>query len=429
VQAESWQALCGVCWSADCRISWKMLALGERIRTNPYPAHVSGRIRSLPLRRSRQSISMWSPQLYTEQGIAMGRSRDLLHNAVAQIEQVIRSSLELPAILTLNHLAERADVPYATLRKIVMREHKDTYRNFFIRKRSGGRRLISIPHPELLKVQRWLARYVLNPVPVHPNSFAFAPDNSIVKCASRHCGARWIVKMDILAFFPSLSELKVYRVFRAMGYGRLISFELARVTTYAPHKSFRYAHRQWINLHGGTIVAYAHPHQGFLPQGAPTSPMLSNLIMRDMDEKITKIALRAGMTYTRYADDLTFSLREGEFSRRAALQLVGEVQDALKFMGLYLNRRKTTISPPGSRKVVLGLLVNGSAPRLSREFRSNLRQHLHYAKNPTEHAKARGFDSVGGLRRHLKGLIDFAKMVDEPYGIKALQQFDSILWP
>jgi RNA-directed DNA polymerase len=235
--------------------------------------------------------------------------------------------------------------------------------------------------------------------------------------------------MDVSAFFPSLSELKVYRVFRALGYGGLISFELARLATYAPPKSFRYAHPQWINRHDCTIVAYANLHQGFLPQGAPTSPMLSNLIMRGMDERITKIALHAGLTYTRYADDLTFSLREGEFSRQTALQLVGEVQDGLKHMGLYLNRKKTTISPPGSRKVVLGLLVDGSAPRLSREFRSSLRQHLHYAKNPTEHARARGFESVGGLRRHLKGLIDFAKMVDEPYGIAVLQQFDSIHWP
>ena len=99
--------------------------------------------------------------------------------------------------------------------------------------------------------------------------------------------------------------------------------------------------------------------------------------------------------------------------------------------GLRLNGGKTTIVPPGSRKVVLGLLVDGDAPALPREFRSLLRQHLYYLEKfkPIAHAKARNFDTVSGMRRHIRGLIDFAAMVDSAYASTLLNRFNKIEWP
>lgn len=373
---------------------------------------------------------MWSSQRYIETGKALGHPADLLENAVDQIERVIDPQPHPPALLSLKHLALRAEVPYASLRRFVAREGT-AYRHFPVRKRAGGVRMISIPEPHLLKVQRWLAKYVLNLVPVHPDSYAFSPGSSIVKCATKHCGAEWLIKLDVSGFFSSISELQVYRVFRSLHYQRLVAFELARLCTFAPADSPRYLRANWLNWHKDGIQIYSHRGQGFLPQGAPTSPMLSNLVMRNLDSELADLGRHHGTRYTRYSDDMTFSTRCKTLTRPLARSLINEVRDCIMSAGLRLNGGKTTIVPPGSRKVVLGLLVDGSEPALSRDFRMNLRQHLYFLDKygPVEHAKSRNFDTIWGMRRHIRGLIDFATMVDRSYGTEILRRFEAIHWP
>lgn len=374
---------------------------------------------------------MWSPQHYIAQGKSRRVNPDLLDNAVDQIERVKTRHPELPAILTLQDLARRTSVDYEKLRAIVERTH-NSYRHFRIRKQSGGYRRISIPEPDLMRVQRWLATYVLNPLPVHHCSFAFKPGSSIVNCATRHTGAQWLLKMDIAGFFSSISEIQVYRVFRSLGYQPLVAFELARLTTYAPRESPRYQLPQWSTRDADwTIDEYTFKGLGYLPQGAPTSPMLSNLIMSEIDGDIEGVSVKGGLRYTRYSDDLTFSTRSRDFSRAKAGNLIGKVTRILVRVGLYPQHRKTVVVPPGARKIVLGLTVDGTQPRLSREFRNTLRQHIHFLEKfgPVEHARARDFDTVFGMYNHIRGLIDFAKMVDKPYASAMLVRFNAVNWP
>ena len=89
-----------------------------------------------------------------------------------------------------------------------------------------------------MQVQRWIAAHILNPLPVHHCSFAFKPGSSIIKCAARHTGARWLVKMDIAGFFSSISEIQVYRVFLSLGYQPLVAFELARLSLQEHERSY-----------------------------------------------------------------------------------------------------------------------------------------------------------------------------------------------
>jgi RNA-directed DNA polymerase len=372
---------------------------------------------------------MWSSQHYINQGKSRGISDEILEAAVQQIESVITPHPHPPAILTLKHFATRADVPYLSLRRFVS-HNQEAYRHFYIRKRAGGARLIFVPEPELLKAQRWITEHLLNLAPVHQRSFAFSPGSSIVKCAARHCGAQWLIKFDVRDFFTSISEIQVYRVFRSLNYAPLISFELSRICTFAPEMSPRYELGRWRNWQQSNIEYYDHKGIGYLPQGAPTSPMLSNLVMKDLDETLTVIGNNHGLFYTRYADDLTFSTRNKTYSRTQAKVLRHQVQNCLLSVGLRLKATKTSITPPGCRKVVLGLLVDGGVPALPREFRSLLRQHLHYLKvDVAQHARKRQFDSISGMRRHIRGLIDFANMVDGNYAAPLLQQFNEIDWP
>ena len=153
--------------------------------------------------------------------------------------------------------------------------------------------------------------------------------------------------------------------------------------------------------------------------------------MRDIDKDIHKAAKKVGLTYTRYSDDLTFSRRDKNFSRKQAREFISIVGTILSAAGFRPQHRKTVIIPPGSRKIVLGLQVDGDAPSLRREFKDSLRQHLYYLKKfgPIEHANARQFDSVWGMKCHIRGLIDYAKMVEREYASNLLKKFNELEWP
>lgn len=374
---------------------------------------------------------MWSPQHFFDKGLAQGIERGLLERAIVQIENVVVANPNLPALLTLGHLALRTGAHYYALRKLIGSSRTQAYRHFRIRKRSGGHRLISVPDPQLMGVQRWVNAHILNALPVHHCSFAFRQKTSIVNCAAQHCGARWLIKLDVTGFFGSISEIQVYRVFRSAGYQPLIAFELARLATHVLPKSTRYTNPIWqARGNSNPIFAYENQSIGFLPQGAPTSPMLSNLIMRDSDSQIETIAKAEGVRYTRYSDDLTFSTR-AEFTRDRARALIHDVTRVLAKIGLQPNTRKAVVVPPGGRKIVLGLLVDGANPKLSREFRSLLRQHLYYLERfgPAAHVKRRGFGSIWGMYRYVRGQIDFAKMVDPKFGDSLRAQLEKISWP
>ena len=375
---------------------------------------------------------VWSPQHYLNAGRAKGRAESTLQNAVDQIENVIYSHGCPPAILTLNHLAERVGVRYSDLRFFVSRKAPfQQYRHFHIRKRSGGRRIISVPHPNLKRVQRWINAHILNKQRVHRYCFAFQPKSSIVRCAARHSGARWIVKIDVTNFFGSISEIQVYRVFLSMGYQPLVAFELARLSTCITRNVTRYHLSQWKRHQKyNTIGDYSSPYIGHLPQGAPTSPMLSNLVAFDVDTELESLSGTMGLNYTRYSDDITFSTR-GNISRSDAKNIIDEASSILSRRGFYLNKRKTSVLSPGSRKIVLGLNVEGETPRLSRKFRDNLRQHLYFLNKfgPVQHMEERGFETVLGMKNHIRGLIDYAHMVERETSKGFLEQFEQVDWP
>lgn len=376
---------------------------------------------------------MWSSQRYISEGRRRGSPDEVLNAAVEQIEQVTDAGLGLPALLSLNHLALRTSVPHKFLRGVVRRADINAYRKFSIRKRSGGRRFLHVPSPYLGTVQRWIHEHILKTVGVHSCSHAFRPKSSIYKCANKHSGAQWLIKMDITGFFESISEIQVCRVFKSLGYQPLVAFELARIATISPGMLGPRKHnRAWrINKRNKSIPAYSADVLGYLPQGAPTSPLLSNLVMREIDKDIQQAAKLVGLTFTRYSDDLTFSRRDKNFSRKHAREFINTVGKILSASGFRPQHRKTVVIPPGSRKIVLGLQVDGDTPRLRKEFKDLLRQHIYYLKKfgPIEHANVRKFESVWGMKCHIRGLIDYANMVEPEYAGALLERFDALDWP
>ncbi len=390
-------------------------------------------------------MSRWRPQLYKNEGLEKHISEELLTHALAVAEVTVKNNPKLPPVFTLRHLAYLSNVDYGLLRAIVSRKNLSPYRIFRIRKRSTGRaaqryRIIAVPNPGLLKAQQWITQKILSQADPHSASVAFSKGDNLIDAAAPHCRCRWLIKLDVRNFFESVSEITVYRVFLSLGYQPLVSMELARLCTRLRSSDHgqrgRWLVRWW---QWRVIKAYQvwrpdlGDRMGHLPQGAPTSPMLANLAMRDFDKVVSEMASELGLMYTRYADDLTLSTRSKDYTREKCSRAIGKVYAAMALFGLSPNATKTKILTPGGRKVVLGLLVDGPKPKLLRHFKATMRQHLYYlhhpAIGPVAHARTRGFTSTVGLRNHLFGLASFAKQIEPTYGACVQRDLEAVDWP
>lgn len=370
------------------------------------------------------------PQRYRAQGRREGVDEAVLTNALAAMERIRSADPRITPVLTLRHLSELVDVPFLHLRDLVARRVPRTYKFFYLKKRVPGRtstRMISVPNKTLLSIQRWIVSDILRFTSAHEASYAFHPGARPLEAAQEHCGCAWLLKVDLHDFFHTISEGRIAAVFTGLGFSRLLAFELARLVTVACERPGRPASpTRW-----PTIPVYQCEHEGMLPQGAPTSPMLSNLVMFRTDVVLSHLARTHGMQYSRYADDLAFSCGS-DIDAAHVYRFKRLVLRRLNEAGFRPNLRKTVIRGPGSRRIVLGMLVDGDRPRLPREYKDMIRLHLHYLRSPrhgpSAHALARR-TSVSGVFHHVRGLISWAETVEPAFGKQALADFRSIDWP
>lgn len=382
------------------------------------------------------TMSMWDPQLF-QYDAPSNTPQDVLDAATQTAALLARP--DLPPLFTLRHLEHRTGVPYKFLRAIVSRSRGEyPYRVFRLKKPSAGGeeryRWIAAPHPLLLRVQRWINTEILSKLQQHPASFAYRSGRCAFDAAQRHQQARWLVKADVTNFFESILEPDVYSIFRAAGYQPLIAFELARICTRVrtvDETNAKDLRNSRTKSRAYKIQAYRSGYIGHLPQGAATSPVLANLVANPLDVTLSQIAIRTGFRYTRYADDIAFSSASPDTTRADAVKVAGAIHSALYKHGFSPNLAKSVIRGPGHRRIVLGLLVDGDRPRLTSEFKDALTLHLRHLEmsGPVEHAKARGFHSIVGLKHHIDGLIAYAKGVDSAFAAKCAQKLGRISWP
>ena len=365
--------------------------------------------------------SSWSPDEFLRLARDAGTFPDVVRSALHYARQIQECNPNLPVIFTLAHLAELTRVPLWRLDEYICRRD-DPYRVFLLKRKTRGGsgpsrrpRTICVPEPFLMRAQKWIAQTILSNCDVHEASRAYAPGNNIFHAARPHCGCRWLLKMDVLNFFESISEVRVYKVFEGLGYPPLLCFQLARICTRVFCESTSERHAPSTNQGEPSDVPVEF---GVLPQGAPTSPMLANLCVSDLDGKLTRLVQKSDWTYTRYADDLSFSTRQ-RCDRGDALRLVTSIRDEIWQCGLRPNEQKTSLTPPGSRKIVLGLLVDTERPRLSKKFRNNLETHIYALTSPKigfeAHMGKRGFNSRSSMIRHILGLLAHARSIDPYY--------------
>lgn len=260
-------------------------------------------------------------------------------------------------------LARRLGVTRAVLEAFTPKYHQ-----FTRPKRSGGVRTITAPDDETKRLQRRMLRRLLDGLKAHPAALGYRKGASIVTHAQRHAKQPVVVKLDVVDFFPSTSAKRIERWWRRIGWNRAAAKLLTRLVT----------------------------HDGGLPQGAPTSPALSNLVNFYVDVQLTAYARRMGarlsgakrpveVRYSRYADDLTFSVsfeprhrvRERSKLPRRFVEMARRI---LKVHGYRLHlTKKLVVRRRHQRQVVTGLVVN-ERPNLPRALRRKLRAARHHVK-------------------------------------------------
>ena len=288
---------------------------------------------------------------------------------------------ELPSLDSPQALADALEIDIPTLRGLTYHREAATrvnYTRFTIPKRSGGEREIWAPMPRLKQAQRWILREIVEHLPVHGAAHGFVPGRSIQSNAAVHSDASMILKMDLKDFFPTVSYRRVKGVFRKAGYREQVATLLALLCTEPP--------RTVVSHDDQTYFVAMGPRA--LPQGAPTSPAITNTLCMRLDRRLSGLARKLGWRYTRYADDLTFSLpaasdkkkkgKKGDAPTSNVAALMGGVKAICADEGFEVHPSKTRVARSGGRQAVTGLIVNGDAPpRVPREVRRRLRAIVH----------------------------------------------------
>ena len=376
-------------------------------------------------------METWSAhQLFQESSKRLGQATA---GKVQQYATALRSK-GLPVVFSLGHLGRITGINYDFLHASVNRSFESfSYTMFSVKKRSGGRRFIHAVNGKLHYLHQYLNEEILQNIEPHPASYAFHASGGIKQCAEMHCDCRWLLQFDLKDFFYSITEPAIYRIFAELGYKPLLAFELARLcTTVRLPKSLYHNVKHSNGYPLSEIDERPLPYApqvllGVLPQGAPTSPMLSNLVARRLDMALFRYAQENGFVYTRYADDLAFSASVLP-STKSIGQLKREIISLIRKNGFLENRRKIRIGGPGSKKVVLGLLVDGEKPRLTKELRKRIDRNLYSIEEHGIVAAANhdNFESTYGFFNHISGLISFVHDVDLDAWKKFHPRFEEI---
>ncbi len=296
------------------------------------------------------------------------------------------------------------------------------YTTRIVAKPYGAIRLLEAPKQRLRSMQRQLLDEILAPIELHPAVHGFRRGRSIITFAAPHTGRDAVLRIDLQDFFPSISGARVQALFRTLGYPEPVADLLGGLcTTSTPRRIWR---NTGLELSPAELrraaVLYSQPH---LPQGAPTSPAVSNLCAFRLDCRLAGLANAAGASYTRYADDLAFS-GDAQFARTAD-RFARQVFAIVAEEGFRVHPRKTRLMRASVRQHLAGLTVN-VRPNLSRQDLDRLEAIL---TNCVRYgSESQNQDRHPEFKRHLEGKVAFVAMVKSARAGKLQRLLAQIVW-
>ena len=308
----------------------------------------------------------------------------------------------LPVIFDFVHLAMYFKCSSEVLKGVVanVERHHDEYK---IRKKAGGDRPIEAPDYLLKDIQRWIYINILcKDTSINDCVHGFIPKSmnkdkvrGVLTNAAPHAGHDWLINIDLKNFFHTVKLDKVKDYFSSLGYEDEVVKTLTALCTYKSR----------------------------LPQGAPTSPMLSNIIASTMDVMMLKYCNKRGIVYTRYADDLTFSANSD-----VEVPPIEDIYKIVYLNGFKVNRMKTKVRYKGCRQEVTGLTVTNGV-HVSQRFKKEILRELHFCKKFGVYEHYKHLNTTKGLYKEwLRGKIMFVRQIDPACGNKMLEQFNELNW-
>jgi retron-type reverse transcriptase len=322
-----------------------------------------------------------------------------------------------------NDIADYLDITTGYLYKILFQEKNYLYKSFSIPKKNGGFREIHQPSRRLMHFQVKIKEMLERSFNPHSKAHGFVKERDFITNASNHVNRKFVLNIDLEDFFNSISFSRVRQMF--IGYFKVND----KVSTTLAHLC-------------------CHPN-GFLPQGAPTSPIISNIILKTFDKQITELVKSNGKTYyTRYADDITISSNNFEFPAGIAtinsdnsVTLSDKLMDLVQQNGFKINSNKTRLQNKGQSQRVTGLTVNKKL-NIDRRYIKNIRAILNNFDNTTavdteiekfqeknrEHG--RSFNNIVGVFSALKGRIQHIAHVrgySDPVFQKLARYFNEVV--
>jgi RNA-directed DNA polymerase len=271
-------------------------------------------------------------------------------------------------ITSITELAAAMGLSEFELSRLVIRTN-DYYKSFWLSKKSGGRRKICAPVASLKVLQRWIADEILGKVEMSPCCTGFRKNHSILDNASPHCGKDFVFNTDIADFFGTVTFPRISGLFESLGYPTPVATVLARLTS----------------------------HNGRLPQGAPSSPMIANLICRRLDSRLESYCEARGWSYTRYCDDITISGAGSWPTAHAVFEII-------ESEGFVVNEKKTRLLKKNNRQVVTGVVVN-ERPNVPRRERRRMRAIFHQLST-------RGIEPRRHSPESVIGRLSFLEMIN-----------------
>lgn len=284
--------------------------------------------------------------------------------------------LKLPPVVSWSILSTAIGISPHFINSLIRHKNK-YYRVFSIAKGKGkGSRVIEAPKVSIKLIQAWLAFHLSNNVNLKlcDSVHGFIPgQHGIYEAAKKHCGCDWVLSIDLRDFFHSISYRHVVNTFEQLGYTVAQAEKIADITTY--------------NFH--------------LPQGAPSSPVISNLVFNNTDQAIEKFLDGKGICYTRYADDLTFSGSDISYDIE---KLKSDMLQLISNDGWVVANEKTHIAIAPNRLKVHGFLVHTAKPRLTKGYRNKIRAYTHLLN-----AGKLDAEDIDTIRGH----VNYGKFIDK----------------
>jgi RNA-directed DNA polymerase len=357
--------------------------------------------------------------------------------ARAPVRPRLRHNWPIARIESTGELAERLELSpgqlawLADVRGLERTVSAERLRNYRYRAlpRGGGSapRVIEAPKARLKEIQRWVLREILDHVPVHPAAHGFVPGRSVIGHARAHAGRAAVLALDLRDFFASIAAGRVYGLFHTIGYPPAVAHTLTGLCTNVVPQAVWEVIGRVADASSTPVTArfalgraLATPH---LPQGSPTSPALANLAAFGLDRRLAGLARSLELTYTRYADDLTFSGPPSLLRRRVGIE--ARVESIAAEEGFAVNRDKTSLRTRGSRQTVCGIVVN-ERPNVPREEYDRLRALLH--NTARDGAVVHNRERMADFEAHVRGRIAWVSALHPGRGAKLARMFQRVDW-